>query len=216
MSGKGKEPLSRSRIVEAAVALADDAGLAKLSMRRLGEALGVEAMSLYHHVTNKDDLLDAMVDHLYAQVTVPGGDDWRAAIRQRMFDLRAVLLRHRWAVGLLDSRTRPGVANLTHHDAVLGCLRGNGFPLPLAAHAYAVIDAYLYGFVLQELSLPFEGTDETHEVAEEMLDRPEMAAFPHLVEMATDHVMQPGYDFADEFDYGLDLILDALQHRLDG
>ncbi|MEM9033584.1 MAG: TetR/AcrR family transcriptional regulator [Actinomycetota bacterium] len=210
-----REPLTRARVVGAAVALADDAGLTKLSMRKLGEAVGVEAMSLYHHVANKDDLLDGMVDHIYAQVPVPEGDDWRAAIRKRMLDLRSVLLQHRWAVGLLDSRTTPGPANLLHHDAVLGCFRRNGFPLPLAAHAYAVIDAYLYGFVLQELALPFEGTDETQEVAGEMLDREGMAAFPHLIEMATDHVMQPGYDFADEFEYGLELILDGLQRRLD-
>src|SRR5205809_6978122 len=117
-------PLSRQRVLRAAVALADRGGVGSLSMRRLAQELGVEAMSLYHHVANKDDILDGIVDVVFSEIDLPPGDaDWRAAMRQRAVSARQALRRHPWAAALMESRSTPGPANLRHHDAVLGILR---------------------------------------------------------------------------------------------
>ncbi|MGY1832916.1 TetR/AcrR family transcriptional regulator [Geodermatophilus sp. SYSU D01180] len=206
--------LSRDRVLQAAVALADEHGVGALTMRRLGEALGVEAMSLYHHVSGKDDLLDGMVDLVFAEVPVPGtGAGWRTAMRERADAMRAALARHRWAVGLLESRRSPGHATLAHHDAVLGCLRAAGFPVVLAAHAYSAIDSYVYGFALQERALPFQTPAETAELAAELMVR-FAESYPHLAEFTTEHVLRPGYDYGAEFGYGLDLVLDGLEREL--
>jgi AcrR family transcriptional regulator len=205
-------PLTRNRILRTAIALADEAGIESLSMRRLGQALGVEAMSLYHHVANKEDLLDGMVDVVFGEVELPSREgDWRTAMRRRADSFRAVLARHRWAIGLVDSRTAPGPATLRHHDAVLGCLRGAGFSVELAAHAFAALDSYLYGFALQERNLPFEAGEQTAELAEAILAQLPAEEYPHLVELTVDHVLQPGYDFGNEFAFGLDLVLDGLE-----
>jgi AcrR family transcriptional regulator len=205
-------PLTRNRILRTAIALADEAGIESLSMRRLGQALGVEAMSLYHHVANKEDLLDGMVDVVFGEVELPSREgDWRMAMRRRADSFRAVLARHRWAIGLVDSRTAPGPATLRHHDAVLGCLRGAGFSVELAAHAFAALDSYLYGFALQERNLPFEAGEQTAELAEAILAQLPAEEYPHLVELTVDHVLQPGYDFGNEFAFGLDLVLDGLE-----
>jgi AcrR family transcriptional regulator len=205
-------PLTRNRILRTAIALADEAGIESLSMRRLGQALGVEAMSLYHHVANKEDLLDGMVDVVFGEVELPFREgDWRTAMRRRADSFRAVLARHRWAIGLVDSRTAPGPATLRHHDAVLGCLRGAGFSVELAAHAFAALDSYLYGFALQERNLPLEAGEQTAELAEAILAQLPAEEYPHLVELTVDHVLQPGYDFGNEFAFGLDLVLDGLE-----
>jgi hypothetical protein len=119
--------------------------------------------------------------------------------------------RHPWATGLMESRTTPGPATLRHHDAVIGTLRGAGFSIALAAHAFSALDSYIYGFALQEASLPFDTAEETTELAQAILARMSPDAYPHLTEMATEHVLQPGYDYGDEFEFGLDLILDGLQ-----
>src|SRR5918911_234734 len=164
--------LSRDRVLRAAVTFADQHGIGALTMRRLGEALGVEAMSLYNHVANKADLLDGMVDTVFGEIDLPAADvDWRSAVRQRAVSARRALGCHRWAIGLMESRSSPGPATLRHHDAVLGCLRRAGFSIELTGHAYAVLDSYIYGFALQEASLPFEDTDSTAEVAQEILER---------------------------------------------
>ena len=211
-----RAPLSKERVLQAAVDLADTGGVAALSMRKLGQALGVEAMSLYNHVANKDDLLDGMVDLVFAEIGLPAsGVDWKAAMRQRGLAARAVLARHPWAIGLMESRRRPGPATLRHHDAVLGCLRGAGFSLAMTAHAYSVLDSYICGFALQQASLPFETSQEGAELAESILRRFPARAYPHLTELAVQHVLQPGYDYADEYAFGLDLILDALERVRD-
>ena len=211
-----RAPLSRDRVLRAAVALADTAGISALSMRKLGEALGVEAMSLYNHVASKGDLLDGMIDLVFSEIDLPSGDgDWRAAMRGRAISARQVLHRHRWAIGLMESRTSPGPATLRHHDAVLGCLRRAGFPVALTAHAYSLLDSYIYGFALQEASLPFGTGEEAARVAEEISGQFASGQYPYLTEMAMEHVVQPGYDFCDEFETGLDLILDALQAAAD-
>ncbi|MCZ2838268.1 TetR/AcrR family transcriptional regulator [Modestobacter sp. VKM Ac-2985] len=207
-----RAPLDRGRVLRAAVALAGETGIESLSMRKLGQALGVEAMSLYHHVSNKVDLLDGMVDLVFGEVDLPAtGVGWKPAMRRRAVSMREALSRHRWAIGLMDSRTAPGQATLAHHDAVIGCLRGAGFSVGLTAHAFSAIDSYVYGFALQERSLPFETAEQTAELAEEMLAQFPPGAYPHLVELATAHVLQPGYDYGEEFEFGLDLVLDGLE-----
>jgi AcrR family transcriptional regulator len=209
-------PLSRERVLEAAVAFADEHGLAALTMRKLGEILGVEAMSLYNHVANKDQLLDGMIDVVFSEIELPpDGVPWKAAMRRRASSSRQALARHRWAIGLMETRTTPGPASLRQHDAVIGCLLGAGFTIELTAHAFAALDSYIYGFALQEATLPFEGGDETAELAEAIMSDMAPGAYPHLTRFAKEHVLQPGYDFAGEFDFGLELLLDGLEraHR---
>ena len=205
-------PLSRDRIVRTAAAFADEHGIEALSMRKLGQAAGVEAMSLYNHVAGKEDLLDGMIDLVFSEIDLPSaGEGWKSAMRRRALSIRAVLLRHRWAVGLMESRTSPGAATLRHHDAVLGCLRGAGFSLDLAAHAYAALDSYSYGFALQERGLPFDTPAEAAALAQVMVAQFPADTYPHLAEFTFGHVLQPGYDFGGEYEYGLSLILDGLE-----
>lgn len=215
MPSTTRRRLDRETVLRAAVALADEIGIAAMSMRKLGEAVGVEAMSLYNHVANKDDLLDGMVDLVFAEISLPEvGEEWKEAMRRRGHSARDVLRRHPWAIGLLETRTSPGPATLTHHDAVLGCLRRSGFSIELAGHAFALLDAYTYGFAMQEATLPFDGGDEVADLAEEMVDAMPVEEYPHLVEFATERAMQPGYDFGDEFGFGLELVLDGLEREL--
>ena len=205
-------PLRRDRVLEAACALADAGGLEALTMRRLGEELGVGPMALYRHVRNKDDMVDGLVDLVFTEVGLPPtGVDWRTAMRERAIALRDVLLRHRWAIGLMESRTSPGPATLRHHDAVIGSLLEAGFDMAMAAHAYSLLDSYIYGFALTKMNLPFEDTADISEVAQTMLEPFAHNAYPNLAAFITEHAMQPGYDYADEFEYGLDLILDGLE-----
>jgi AcrR family transcriptional regulator len=208
---RSRTSLSRARILETAMELADRAGVHAVSMRKLGASLGVEAMSLYNHVANRDDLLDGMVDLVFGEIRpAEPGEDWRSTLRARYLSTRRVLARHRWAIALMESRANPGPATLRHHDAVLGSLRAGGFTLPQAARAYSVLDSYVYGFALTETALPFEDEGEIAEMADAMLARFPADEFPHLAEFTAQHVMQPGYDYGDEFERGLDLILDAL------
>ncbi len=212
-TGRGR--LSRERVLRAAVAVADSGGIESLTMRRLGQDLGVEAMSLYKHVANKEDLLDGMVDLVFAEIEFPRADlDWKTALRRRMASVREVLVRHRWALRILESRATPGPTTLAHHDAVLGCLRRAGFSVPLAGHAYAVLDSYVFGFVHTELTLPFQSPEETREVAGAIFDQLPPGAYPHLVELTKEQVLKPGYAYANEFPFGLDLILDGLERAL--
>jgi AcrR family transcriptional regulator len=205
-------PLNRERVLHAAVALADESGSESLSMRKLGEAVGVEAMSLYHHVTNKDDLLDGMIDVVFGEIELPSDcGDWMGSMRRRALSARQVLARHGWAIRFMESRTSPGPATLRHHDAVLGCLRNAGFSVQLAAHAFSVLDSYIYGYALQERSLPFDTPQQTAELAQEILARFPVNEYPHLAELTAEHVLQPGYDYGNEFAFGLDLILEGLE-----
>jgi AcrR family transcriptional regulator len=209
-------PLSRDRILVAGVAFADDHGIASLSMRKLGDELGVEAMSLYNHVANKDELLDGMVDAVFGEILVPpGAADWKTAMRERAQSAREALGRHPWAIALMSTRTSPGPATLRHHDAVIGSLRAAGFTVALAAHAFSLLDSYIYGFALQEATLPFgETEEETAEVARTMLAEVPADTYPHLTELTVEHILRPGYDYGDEFAFGIDLILDGLERDL--
>jgi AcrR family transcriptional regulator len=209
-------PLSRERVLHTAFMLTDTDGLDSLSMRKLAQELGVEAMSLYRHVRNKGEIVDGLVDLVFGEIGLPPhGVDWKVAMRQRAISTREVLARHSWAIGLMESRTTPGPATLQHHDAVIGCLREAGFSIAMAAHAYSVLDSYIYGFALQQASLPFKTADEAVEVADSIWRQFPTDAYPHLTEMAVEYVLQPGYDYAGEFEFGLDLILDGLERVRD-
>lgn len=193
---------------------ADAGGLDTLTMRDLAAALGTAPMSLYRHVANKDDLIDGMVDLVFAEVPLPEpGEPWLTGVRRRSVGLYDALVRHPWAVGLMESRRHAGPENLRHHDTMIGCLRGAGFDIARTAHIYSVLDGYVYGFALTKVTLPFSSADAAA-VAGELLAPFPMDAYPHLAEMIADRVLTPGYDFGDEFTHGLDLVLDALR-RLD-
>ncbi len=211
-----KPPLTRDRVLAAAVELADEIGIEALTIRRLASALGVGPMSIYHHVPSKEEIVDGMVDLVYAEISLPPEDlEWKAAMRVRCTSAREVLARHPWASPLMESRMSPGPANLRHHDAVLGCLLRGGLSLPMVAHAYASIDAFVYGFAFQEANLPDLSDGGFGEVAEEIAASFSPETHPHLVAFTMDHVLQPGYDFGASFGFGLDLILDGLE-RADG
>jgi AcrR family transcriptional regulator len=203
--------LSRERVLRAAINLADRDGIDSLSMRKLGQQVGVEAMSLYNHVRNKEDVLNGMVDFVFSEIDLPSsGADWSTAMRQRAISARQALLRHSWAIGLMESRVQPGPATLRHHDSVLRNLREAGFSVELAAHAYSVLDSYIYGFTLNELTLPFDTSEGAAEVAGNIFQEFLRGEYPYLAEMATEHAMKPGYNYGDEFEFGLDLILAGL------
>jgi AcrR family transcriptional regulator len=211
---RGRTRLTRERIVRAAVAIADRQGVENVSMRKVATRLKVEAMSLYHHVANKEELLDGMVDAVFAEVELQkGAPDWRAAMRARAGSLRAALARHPWATPLLDSRTQPGLATLTHHDAVIGCLREAGFSWELTAHAFSLMDSYIYGFTLQEEALPVEPGDDWQEVGQQMAEQLPADQFPALASFVSEHVLRAGYSHTKEFEYGLELVLDGLERR---
>ena len=204
--------LNRERVLQAGIALADEAGIEALSMRKLGEQLAVEAMSLYKHVANKDDLLDGMVDNVFAEIDkAPDERSWRATMRRRAVSVRQVLKRHPWALPLMQSRTNPGPSTLSNLDSLIGVLRGAGFSIVLTAHALSVIDAYIYGFAIQEKALPFDTEERSTEVVQQILAAMPADEWPHLVEFSRKHVLKPGYDYGQEFEWGLDLVLDGLE-----
>ncbi len=202
-------PLSRERVLDAAIKLADQGGLESLSMRKLGQELGVEAMAVYYHFANKGEVIDGIVDIVFSQIDLPAsGADWKSAMRQRAVSLRDVLLRHRWAIGLMESRRKPGPANLRHHDVVIGSLRSAGLNMPTIAHAYSLVDSYVYGFALFAMNLPFDPSEEVADLGQGVLRAYPVNAYPNLVAYIS--AMRPGYNYGDEFEYGLDLILDGL------
>jgi AcrR family transcriptional regulator len=212
---ESRVPLNRERVLRAALLLADAGGIESLTMRRLGQELGVEAMSLYNHVANKDDILDGIVDLVFSEIGLPAsGAEWRPAMGRRAVSAHEALLRHPWAPSMMQSRSKPGAATLRHHDLVLGSLRAAGFSLVMAAHAVSVIDAYVYGFALQQINLPLQSREQVTEVGENIL-RQLAGEYPHLAEMIAEHALKPGYDYSEEFEFGLDLILDGLE-RLRG
>lgn len=207
--------LSRERILSEALAVADEEGMGALTVRRLAERLGAGPMSIYHYFGNKAAIIDAMVDTVFAQIALPPEDQpWKSAIRTRCVSAREVLNRHPWAPPYMESRTSPGPETLRHHDAVLGCLRRGGFSLQMTAHAYAVLDSFLYGFALEEAALPSGGGEGFQEVAEAIAANFPADEYPHLAELTLDHVLQAGYSFAQSFEFGLDLILDGLESHL--
>jgi AcrR family transcriptional regulator len=202
--------LDRDQILQAAFSIADEEGLEAATMRAIGERLGVEAMSLYRHVRNKDDLLDGLVDMVFSEMVVPRATRWKTALRERCVLMRQALNRHPWSIGLMESRMQPGPANLRHRDDVLAVLLEAGFKSPDATHAYNVLDSYVYGFVLQEKELPFSNAKELAEVGESLLAQVPADLYPNLSTVSAE-LLANGFDFAAEFEFGLDLILDAIE-----
>jgi AcrR family transcriptional regulator len=208
-----RAPLTRERVLRAAVALADEAGIDSLTMRGLGRALGVEAMSLYNHVANKDDLLDGMVDVVVGDIEVPpSGTHWRTAMKARCLSAHRTLLAHPWAAPLITSRLAIGPGMIRYLDATLGRLREGGFSIDGALDAWNALDSHLYGFTLQELNLPF-AVEESSAVSASVLPQIPVDEFPYVVEVLG-HVMAQGR--REDFELGLDLILDGLERRLAG
>jgi AcrR family transcriptional regulator len=207
-----RRPWNRAQLLRAAIDLADNGGIESLSMRKLSQELGGGTMSLYNHFSNKDDLLDGMIDTVFGEIELLAGEhNWKTIMRQRALSIRTVITRHPWAIALMESRRTPGPATLRHHDAVIGCLRDAGFSIQLAAHAFSALDSYIYGFALQELSLAFGTPEETSELAKAFLLQFPTSEYPRLAELTIEHVLQPGYDYGDEYEFGLDLILDGLE-----
>jgi AcrR family transcriptional regulator len=203
-------PLSRERILDAAMRLADEYGLESLSMRKLGQELGVQAMSLYNHVANKDDILDGLVDIVVGEIEVPElGIDWKIAIRRRANSAHSVLLHHPWVVMELMSRLNVGPAMLRYVDATLGCLHEAGFSLEMADHAWNAIDSHIYGFTLQELNFPVNEADYS-EAAKYGLSLIPADKYPYMNQL-THYVIDRSYDGIHDFEFGLELILNGLE-----
>ncbi|WP_330228384.1 TetR/AcrR family transcriptional regulator C-terminal domain-containing protein [Nocardia sp. NBC_00508] len=212
-SSATRATLTRDAVLRAAVRLADEHGLAALSMRKLAQTLGVEAMSLYNHVANKDDLLDGIADLVVAEMALPEiGGDWRAALRARAASAHEVLLRHPWATGLIGTRINVGPAMLRYVDATVGCLLAAGFSLPQADRAWNALDSHLYGFTLQELNFPLEPS-EYASAADEFLPRIPADQFPHMNALAQ-LVIDGKHTGIADFSFGLELILDGLERLL--
>ena len=216
-NGQVRDRLSRERVLRAALVDADAGGLEAVTMRRLADELGVAPMALYRHVANRDDLIDGMVDVVFGELYLPPTrTDWRRAMRKRAISVRDVLARHRWAIGLMESRSNPGPANLRHHDAVIGNLRAAGFDMEAVAHAYSLLDSYIYGFALTKMNLPFQSGDDVAEIAQTMLEPFPVGEYPNLVAFITEIAVKPGYDYGNEFEAGLDVLLDGLERARPG
>ncbi|MGZ0174513.1 MAG: TetR/AcrR family transcriptional regulator C-terminal domain-containing protein [Planctomycetales bacterium] len=212
---KRRISLTKDRVLNAAIKLADKSGIESLSMRKLAGKLRVEAMSLYNHVANKDEILDGLADMIVGEIELPAdSDDWRAGMRRRAISARQVFGRHPWAITVMESPTNPGPTSLRYYEAVIRCLRQAGFSIALAAHAFSVLDSYIYGFAMQELKLPFDNSEELADVAENILEQMPANEYPYFTELTVEHVLKPGYDYGNEFEFGLDLILDGLERFL--
>ena len=206
----GRRPrVSREQVLDAALEIADTGGLAAVTMASVGARLGVEAMSLYRHIGNKEEMLDGLVDRVFAEIVVPAdARDWRDALRRRAVSAHAALRRHPWAIGLMESRSQPGPATLGHHDAMVALLFRAGFDGRGATRVYNLLDSYVYGFALQEATLPFSTPEEMASLSEQMLAAV-ADAYPHLAAVQRE-LVGSGFDYAHEFEAGLDIILGAL------
>ena len=211
--GRANTLLSQSAIIEAAAEVADAGGVGAVTMRSVAKVLGVEAMSLYYHVANKEALLDALANWVFEQIALPDvNENWRTAMITRAQSARQVLSKHPWALGMLESRPTPGEKLLEHHDRILGCLLGGGMTPVLAAHAFSAIDSYIYGFVLTEASI--SSPDASAEEGFESEVALQADKYPNMALIATAAKDSHSFTFEDEFDYGLQLILDGFEQRL--
>jgi AcrR family transcriptional regulator len=209
-----REPLSRERVLRAALEQADGGGTGALTMQQVGRRLGVEAMSLYRHVRNKDDILDGIVDLVFAEIELPADrSDWRTVLRARSISARAALRRHPWAITLMESRMAPGPANLRSHEDTLTVLLDAGYSAAAATHAYNLVDSYVLGFALQEVNMPFSNAEELAAMGEKLVAHLPADLYPNLVR-ASRELLASGFDYGDEFEFGLDLILDGIERAL--
>lgn len=205
-----RKPLTRELVLAAAVRFADEHGIESLSMRKLGQVLGFEAMSLYNHIENKDDLLDAMVELVVADIKAPQvGDNWREAMRSRAHSAHRVLIAHPWATILLVSRANVGPKMLRYVEATVGCLVQAGFSYELADQAWNAIDSHVYGFTLQELNFPFEPS-EYAKVAKQYLPMLPADKYPHMRALS-ELVIEGAHDGLQDFSFGLEILLAGLE-----
>jgi AcrR family transcriptional regulator len=208
-----RSPLSRDRVLRAALELADEGGIGALTMQQIGRRLGVEAMSLYRHVRNKDDILDGLVDLVFAEIELPTDrSSWRAVLRARSISARVALRRHPWAITLMESMT-PGPASLRSRDDTLSVLLDAGFSAAMATHAHNILDSYVYGFALQEAQMPFSNAEELAAMGEDLLAQVPADTYPSFVRVAAE-LLASGFDYGDEFEFGLDLILEGIERAL--
>jgi AcrR family transcriptional regulator len=204
--------LTRERVLECALAVADAGGIGSLTIRSLAAELGAKPMSVYHHVANKEAILDGIVDLVFAEMELLGDYDgaWGDQLTRRAHSTRRALRRHPWAIGLLESRSTPGPATLRHHEGTIRILREAGFSIEMTAHASALLDSFVCGFALREAARPLRvtatGPDPGHRDSAPL----DPETYPHLAEMAQEHLLRPGYQFGDEFGFGLDLIMATL------
>jgi AcrR family transcriptional regulator len=210
-----REPLTRERVLQAAIELADEEGIDAVSMRRLGQRLGVEAMSLYNHVANKDDLEAGIVELVLGKVEPPTGPDWKEALRRTSVSAYQVFLRHRWSCGLMMRVPRASPTRMVWMEDVLRTLREGGCSAKLTHHAYHALDSHIVGFTLWQVNMPFETREELVELAEGFLEKLDATRFPYIVEHAHQHIDPPPEDGRTEFEFGLDLILDGLERLRD-
>ncbi len=215
-SPQPRTPLSRERVLRTALALADAGGIESLTMRKLGQELGVEAMSLYNHVANKDDIIDGIVAIVLAEIEVPSGEgDWKDEIRRTAISSHEVFLRHRWACSLMMHRPSSGAGRMDWMEAVLRTLREAGFSADMTHHAYHALDSHITGFTLWQVNMPFETKAELVDLAERFLSKIPADEYPYVIEHAQQHLAPSSPDGATEFEFGLDLILDGLERLRD-
>lgn len=208
--------LSYQRIISGAVELADQIGIEPLTIRKLSEFLGTKPMSIYHYLASKEEIIDGMVTQVFQEIGIPDSDlDWRNAVIERAHSMRTVLKNHPWAIPLMESRSKPSIEMLQHHDSLLGIWFKSGFPSDIMAHGVAGIDAFVFGFVMQETSLPLaessDGGQNLDQASEDIVSPLDPTQFPNLVRFTMEHVAQPGYDFGASFEPGLKFILDGLE-----
>jgi AcrR family transcriptional regulator len=209
-------PLSRDRVLHAAVRLADEGGFTSLTMRKLGQELGVQAMSLYNHVANKDDIRDGIVEIVFGEIEVPSGrEEWKAAIRASAISAHDALLRHPWACNLMMTTTKVGATRLRWMESLLRTFREAGFSAELTHHAYHALDSHITGFTLWQANMPFETHEELADLAEAFLRELPSDRYPYFAEHAEWHLTESGPDEPSEFEFGLDLILDGLERMRD-
>jgi AcrR family transcriptional regulator len=217
-SPKRRPPLNRERVLRAAVKLADERGLEALSMRKLGQALGVEAMSLYNHVANKDDVLDGMVETVAKEIEPPSPDEeWQTAIRQSAVSAHQTLRRHRWAPTLMMSPTSAaGIpTRMRYMESLLGRLRDAGFSPDLTYHAYHVLDAHVFGFSLWQATHSLTTREDLSSLAADFLRDFPLDDYPHVAEHIEQHMSEGPHQEVSAFEFSLDLILDGLRKALE-
>jgi len=205
-----RAPLTRDKVLRAALRMADERGLEELSMRKLAQTLKVEAMSLYNHVANKEQILDGLVELVVSEIDLPElGGDWRREMHARACSAHAVLMRLPWATMLLVARMNIGPNMLRYIDATIGCLREAGFSYPMADHAWTAVDAYVYGFTLQKLNFPLEPS-EYASAAQQFLPLIPPEQFPYMHGMSLE-VIEGRHDGMHQLELGIDLLLDGFE-----
>jgi AcrR family transcriptional regulator len=209
-------PLSKERVLRAAVEFADAHGIEALSMRRLAKELGVEAMSLYNHVANKDEILGGIVEIVASEVEVPSDPaNWKTSIRQSAISAHDAFIRHRWSCSLMTSTPSVVPSRMRWMEGVLATLREAGFSPNLTHHAYHALDSHITGFTLWQVSFPFDTREELLDLAEDFLKLIPADEYPYVIEHAQEHLAEPDPDEPNEFEFGLDLILDGLERLRD-